>query len=426
MPLARIRAKRGTGAQWIAANPVLGSGEFAYESDTNMLKLGDAVNHYVDLPYVAGGGGGGGSVTQVNGVNPDGSGHVTLTAASVGAVPTSRTVGGLPLSSNITLTKTMVGLDQADNTSDVDKPVSSAMESALGTKSDEGHTHDDRYPQLSQTNQFLIWRTGDPDPWWVATTRPAGLVMFIMLNTGDTAPSWKTSNDFVFVTDAAASVPTIRAFGGFTALTSDAGNINCTYPAGMQDGDTCWLGVATTGGTTPTTPSGWTVALTFQSSGASGSDGLIVYGRTLSAGQGASLSGTTQNVVLGTTTSGVSTIVCWNGGVSIDVSAGHVDDANTNASQTFGPVTPTAPSTVVGVSAIRYNTLSGGTNVGPRTGWTELFDISTAKAGAPQRGLLFSVLNTEGAAGTPTASATGTTPGPVVRTSEYTVSVVAA
>lgn len=410
MALARIRARRGTAAQWSSANPTPGLGELCYETDTNKLKIGDGTDDYNTLPYVAGVTSGGGDGIPVGG---------TLNQA---LLKQSSTDGDADWE---TLTKTLVGLDQVDNTADVDKPISTDVDTALGTKADATHTHDDRYPQLSQTNQFLVWRTGDADPWWVATSRPAGLVMFIMQNSGDTAPSWKTSDDFVFVTDASATVPTIRSFGGFTANTANASSVDCVYPSDIQDGDTLWLCVATTG-SAPTTPSGWSVAEVYLTSGASSTDGVIIYGRTLTAGQAATLQGTTQNVTLGTSTAALSTIVCWNGAISIDQAASHVDDDNTATVQTFGAVTPTAPSTVVGVSGIRYDTISGGTNIGPRTGWTELFDRSTAKAGAPQRGLLFSVLNTEGESGVATSAASGTSSAPVLRTAEYTISVVTA
>lgn len=52
----------------------------------------------------------------------------------IGAVPTSRTVAGKPLTANITLVKGDVGLGNVDNTSDADKPVSTAQQAALDGK----------------------------------------------------------------------------------------------------------------------------------------------------------------------------------------------------------------------------------------------------------------------------------------------------
>lgn len=51
--------------------------------------------------------------------------------------PTSTTINGHPLSGNVTVTKDDVGLGNVDNTSDVDKPVSTAQQAALDLKSDK-------------------------------------------------------------------------------------------------------------------------------------------------------------------------------------------------------------------------------------------------------------------------------------------------
>lgn len=96
------------------------------------------------------------------------------TAASIGAVPTSRTVNGKALSANISLTaadvgadaagaasgvqtsltshtnnksnphavtKAQVGLGNVDNTSDANKPISTATQTALNGKANTSHTH---------------------------------------------------------------------------------------------------------------------------------------------------------------------------------------------------------------------------------------------------------------------------------------------
>lgn len=55
-------------------------------------------------------------------------------ADDIGAVPDTRTVAGKPLNTDITFDKTNVGLDNVDNTSDLDKPISTATQEALDTK----------------------------------------------------------------------------------------------------------------------------------------------------------------------------------------------------------------------------------------------------------------------------------------------------
>ena len=53
---------------------------------------------------------------------------------TLSGVPTSRTVNGHALSSNVTVTKSDVGLGSADNTSDTGKPVSTAQQTAIDAK----------------------------------------------------------------------------------------------------------------------------------------------------------------------------------------------------------------------------------------------------------------------------------------------------
>ncbi len=72
------------------------------------------------------------SATTVNGHAL--SGNVTVTTSDIGAVPVATTVNGHALSGNVTVTKSDVGLGNADNTSDVNKPVSTATQTALAGK----------------------------------------------------------------------------------------------------------------------------------------------------------------------------------------------------------------------------------------------------------------------------------------------------
>ena len=53
----RMQQRRGTAAQWTSTNggdgPVLNAGEIGFEIDNNRFKIGDGINHWVDLPYFA-------------------------------------------------------------------------------------------------------------------------------------------------------------------------------------------------------------------------------------------------------------------------------------------------------------------------------------------------------------------------------------
>jgi len=51
----RMQQRRGTAAQWISTHdgdgPILNAGEIGFETDTGKFKIGDGVNHWVDLDY---------------------------------------------------------------------------------------------------------------------------------------------------------------------------------------------------------------------------------------------------------------------------------------------------------------------------------------------------------------------------------------
>ncbi len=104
--MAIIQIKRGTAAEWNAANPILALAELGLETDTNKMKAGDGVTAWSALTYLAGeADGGGGAVESVNG--------------RIGQV---------------VLDKTDVGLGVVDNTSDLGKPISTATQTALDAK----------------------------------------------------------------------------------------------------------------------------------------------------------------------------------------------------------------------------------------------------------------------------------------------------
>jgi hypothetical protein len=48
----RMLQRRGTAAQWAAANPVLGDGEIGIEKDTGVIKFGDGTTAWADLAIV--------------------------------------------------------------------------------------------------------------------------------------------------------------------------------------------------------------------------------------------------------------------------------------------------------------------------------------------------------------------------------------
>ena len=56
--MTQIKLRRDTSANFTSANPVLGQGEPAYETDTKKLKIGDGTTAYTQLEYFSTGGGG--------------------------------------------------------------------------------------------------------------------------------------------------------------------------------------------------------------------------------------------------------------------------------------------------------------------------------------------------------------------------------
>lgn len=48
---ARIRLKKDTSEAWRINNPVLLDGEAGYESDTNLMKVGDGIHRWLELDY---------------------------------------------------------------------------------------------------------------------------------------------------------------------------------------------------------------------------------------------------------------------------------------------------------------------------------------------------------------------------------------
>jgi len=108
--MAVIQIKRGTAAEWTAADPVLALAELGLETDTNKMKAGDGVTIWSALSYLTaeGGGDGGGGTAGVTSVN-------------------TRT-------GDVVLDKTDVNLTNVDDTSDLDKPISTATQAALDGK----------------------------------------------------------------------------------------------------------------------------------------------------------------------------------------------------------------------------------------------------------------------------------------------------
>jgi hypothetical protein len=182
----RMQQRRGTEAQWISTNsgngPVLNAGEIGFESDTNKFKIGDGVNHWVDLNYFTDAEGALAEVTAlIDGapaalntlnelaaaINDDPTFFTTIATnlsnhqsdttdihgiadtsllatksyadtAEADAITAAGTAADTKISNAVAaLTKSSVGLENVDNTSDADKPVSTATQTALDAKASD-------------------------------------------------------------------------------------------------------------------------------------------------------------------------------------------------------------------------------------------------------------------------------------------------
>ena len=135
----RMQQRRGTATMWTNANPILGVAEIGYETDTNKFKIGDGTNRWADLSYfvdldtmIEGAPGLLNSLDEIAAAIGDDPAFFTTIATGLAtkaplASPTfTGTVSGV--------TKAHVGLGNVDNTSDANKPVSTATQTALDAK----------------------------------------------------------------------------------------------------------------------------------------------------------------------------------------------------------------------------------------------------------------------------------------------------
>ena len=52
--VSTFKLKRGTAARWAELTPILGQGEPGFVYDSNLLKIGDGITPWNDLPYIEG------------------------------------------------------------------------------------------------------------------------------------------------------------------------------------------------------------------------------------------------------------------------------------------------------------------------------------------------------------------------------------
>lgn len=115
-----IRLRRGTSAQWAASTVVMAVAELGIDTTLNKLKAGNGVHTWNNLPYI--------NVlpSEIEELSQD-----ALNAAIVAGLHTSKTYDDV--ANTITIASTLTNVD---NTSDANKPVSTATQTALNLKLD--------------------------------------------------------------------------------------------------------------------------------------------------------------------------------------------------------------------------------------------------------------------------------------------------
>jgi hypothetical protein len=102
----RMQQRKGTAAQWVSTNngdgPILNAGEIGYESDTNKFKIGDGINHWVDLNYFADVVELGGNIDDYIPLTQKGAINGVATLNSSGVIPSEQIPSLVGLDSEIT------------------------------------------------------------------------------------------------------------------------------------------------------------------------------------------------------------------------------------------------------------------------------------------------------------------------------------
>ena len=113
-----MQQRRGTAAQWISTNsgngPILAAGEIGFESDTNKFKIGDGVNHWVDLTYFTDAASAIDAITDLVDGAPDLLNTLGEIAAALGDDPAFFTTIGTDLSDHTSATTNVHGILDTD------------------------------------------------------------------------------------------------------------------------------------------------------------------------------------------------------------------------------------------------------------------------------------------------------------------------
>jgi len=131
----RIQLRNDLATNWTTKNPILAQGEIGIESDSRKLKIGDGTttwNHLIyyqfgdALGYLQNGG--------YTGTGQDLKDEIDAISSGTGVELQAHLIN---YANPHQVTKSQVGLSNVDNTSDANKPVSTAQQTALDLKVDK-------------------------------------------------------------------------------------------------------------------------------------------------------------------------------------------------------------------------------------------------------------------------------------------------
>lgn len=203
-----IQLRRGTAAQWTAANPTLAAGEVGVETDTFKVKVGDGSTAWASLSYVGTG--------DVVGPGSATSGHVaTFSGTSGKLIQDSGVALGNAASKNVGTTAGTVAAGDDSRFTDARTPTGSAGGDLTGT-----------YPNPTLATVATAGTTGDSTHVPGVTIDAKGRVTGITSNAIPSA--------------AAAATPSLRALGtGATdaAAGNDSRLSDSRTPSGSAGGD---------------------------------------------------------------------------------------------------------------------------------------------------------------------------------------------
>lgn len=123
MPFLQLQQRRALASQWTSTNPVLADGEFAFETDTRKMKIGDGVTAWNSLAYAGLQGPSGPTGPASGPTGPSGEAANTGATGPIGSTGFTGPTGPIPTSAaNFTVTGILTTSEIQETVSTVTSP----------------------------------------------------------------------------------------------------------------------------------------------------------------------------------------------------------------------------------------------------------------------------------------------------------------